>query len=217
VIGKLKWRRRVVVVAALAGMSAGLVAACNLWLVGATKAQVYASAADVPANRVGLLLDTGKTTRGGWSNPHFVNRVRAAAELYQAGKIERLLVSGDNHVKGYDEPTDMKEALVAVGVPEQAIALDYAGFRTLDSIVRAKKVFGVNQVTIISERFHNYRALFIARRYGIEAVAYCAEDVPLRYSLKTKVRECAARLKAVLDLYVFHTKPHFLGEPVTIG
>jgi SanA protein len=172
---------------------------------------------DVPARRVGLLLGTGKTTRGGWSNPHFVNRVQAAAELYRAGKIERILVSGDNHVKGYDEPTDMKDALVATGVPEQAIALDYAGFRTFDSIVRAKKVFGVSDCTVISDRFHNYRSLFIARRYGIDAVAYCAEDVPLRYSVKTKVRECAARLKAVLDLYVLHTKPHFLGAPVTIG
>jgi SanA protein len=192
-------------------------AASNLWIVLRTKDQVFDSALLIPGRRVGLVLGTGRTTAGGWSNPHFVNRVRAAAELYRAGKIERVLVSGDNHVKGYDEPTDMKDALIAAGVPEQAITSDYAGFRTLDSIVRAKKVFGLSQFTVVSERFHNYRALFIARRYGIHAVAFCAEDVPLRYSLKTKARECAARLKAVLDLYVLHTKPHFLGEPVTIG
>jgi SanA protein len=210
-------RRWIICGARLACMSVLVVVASNIWVVDATKRRVFANIADVPANDVGLLLGTGKTTKGGWTNPHFENRVRAAAELYQTGKINHLLVSGDNHAAGYDEPTNMKNALVAAGVPASAITLDYAGFRTLDSVIRAKKVFGLDRLTVISERFHNYRALFIARRYGIEAVAYCAEEVPLRYSLKTKARECAARLKAIFDLYVLHTQPHFLGEPVTIG
>ena len=192
------------------------IAACNIWVVQATRGRVFASVSTVPARDVGLLLGTGKTTKGGWSNPHFENRVHAAAELYRAGKIKHLLVSGDNHVAGYDEPTDMRDALMAEGVPASAITLDYAGFRTLDSVVRAKKVFGLTRLTVISERFHNYRAVFIARRYGIEAVAYCAEEVSLRWSAKVKARECAARLKAVVDLYVLDTQPHFLGEPVPI-
>lgn len=216
-MGTRQRRYGVVAGVVLVGVAVAAVVVCNLWVVGATKGHVFGSVTSLPAREVGLLLGTGKTTRGGWSNPHFVNRVHAAAELYHAGKIKNVLVSGDNHVKGYDEPTDMKAALMAAGVPEQAIALDYAGFRTLDSIVRAKKVFGLSQFTVISGRFHNYRALFIAQRYGIDAVAYCAEDVPLRFSLKTKLRECGARLKAVVDLYVLQTKPRFLGEPVQIG
>jgi SanA protein len=203
--------------AILAGIPAAVCVGCNLWILAATEMQVFDRIEALPERGVGVLLGTGRMTRGGWVNPHFVNRVQAAAELYCAGKIKHILVSGDNHVKGYDEPTDMKDALMAAGVPEQAITLDYAGFRTLDSIVRAKKVFGLNQFTVISGRFHNYRALFIAQRSGINAVAYCAEDVPLRYSLKTKLRECGARFKAVIDLYVLRKKPRLLGEPVTIS
>ncbi len=199
------------------GVGAVAVVGSNLWVVGTTQGRVYSSVSAVPEREVGLLLGTGKTTRSGNPNPHFVHRVQAAAELYHAGKIKRLLVSGDNHVAGYDEPTDMKGALVAAGVPASAITLDYAGFRTLDSVARARKVFGLSRLTVISERFHNYRALFIARRYGIDAVAYCAEEVGLRYSVKVTVREYLARLKAVADLYVLRTRPRFLGEPVPIG
>src|SRR5262245_5008643 len=94
--------------------------ACNVWVLQATRHRVFEHGLDVPPREVGLLLGTGRTTPHGYANPHFENRVCLAAELFRAGKIRRVLASGDNHVRGYDEPTDMKEALMAAGVPAEA-------------------------------------------------------------------------------------------------
>jgi SanA protein len=209
------WRRGLIVALAGAAVLCAGVWLCNVWIVSATQSQVYEDLSSVPSRDVALVLGTRRTTPDGrWSNPHFAHRIEAAAALYEAGKVKRLLVSGDNHVRGYDEPSDMRDALVAAGVPAEAIILDYAGFRTLDSVVRAKEVFGQSHLTIVSERFHNYRALFICRHYGIDAVAFNAQPVSLRVSRWPAVREWFARVKVVLDLYVLRTKPRFLGEPV---
>jgi len=105
----------------------------------------------------------------------------------------------------------MKQAVMALGVPESAITLDYAGFRTLDSVVRAREVFGQQKLTIITDEFHAYRAVFLARQYGIDAVAYCSAEVPMSRSAEARIREYGARVKAVLDLFVLHTRPRFLG------
>jgi len=188
---------------------------CNVWIISATESRVYENLSAVPARDVALVLGARRTTPDGrWSNPHFAHRIEAAAALYRAGKVKRLLVSGDNHVRGYDEPSDMRDALVAAGVPVEAVVLDYAGFRTLDSVVRAKEVFGQTRLMVVSERFHNYRALFICRHYGIDAVAFNAQPVSLRVSRWPAVREWFARVKVVLDLYVLRTRPRFFGEPV---
>ena len=188
---------------------------CNVWIISATESRVYENLSAAPARDVALVLGARRTTPDGrWSNPHFAHRIEAAAALYRAGKVKRLLVSGDNHVRGYDEPSDMRDALVAAGVPVEAVVLDYAGFRTLDSVVRAKEVFGQTRLMVVSERFHNYRALFICRHYGIDAVAFNAQPVSLRVSRWPAVREWFARVKVVLDLYVLRTRPRFLGEPV---
>ncbi|HVM62132.1 MAG TPA: ElyC/SanA/YdcF family protein [Verrucomicrobiae bacterium] len=210
--------RRVLIIG-LAGL-AGCCAAvwfCNAWVISATRARVYEDPSAVPARDVALVLGARRTTPDGhWANPHFANRIEAAAELYRTGKVKHLLVSGDNHVRGYDEPSDMRDALVAAGVPAEAVVLDYAGFRTLDSVVRAKEVFGQTRLMVVSERFHNYRALFICRHYGIDAVAYDARPVSLRVSTWPAFREWLARVKVVLDLYVLRTRPKFLGTPVQI-
>lgn len=188
---------------------------CNVWVVSATKSLVYEDLSTVPLRSVGLVLGARRTTADGrWSNPHFAHRIEAAAALYRAGKVKGLLVSGDNHVRGYDEPSDMRDGLVAAGVPAEAIVLDYAGFHTLDSVVRANEVFGQTRLMIVSERFHNYRALFICRHYGIDAVAFNAEPVSLRVSRWPAMREWLARVKVVLELYVLRTRPKFLGQPV---
>jgi SanA protein len=210
-----QWRKLLVV--GLVGMAtmAAIVWVCNAWIVSVTKPRVYADLSAVPSRDVALVLGTRRTTADGrWSNPHFAHRIEAAAALYHAGKAKRLLVSGDNHVHGYDEPSDMRDALMAARVPAEAIGLDYAGFRTLDSVVRAKEVFGQTRLTVVSEPFHNYRALFICRRYGIDAVAFNAQPVSLRTSRWPAVREWLARVKVVLDLYVLRTQPKFLGAPV---
>lgn len=191
---------------------------CNLWILRTARGRMYECSGNVPAGNVALVLGTGRLSGDGrFLNPHFTHRIAAAAELYHAGKVKHLLVSGDNHKHGYDEPTDMKEALLARGVPEPAITLDYAGFRTLDSVVRAKEVFGQNRLVVVSEPFHNARALFLCRRYGIDAVAFNAEPVSTRVSRWAHLREYLARVKAVLDVYVFQTRPKFLGEKVKIS
>ena len=206
----------VIVTAGLAILLTGILL-CNVWIVSMSKQRVYDDVSAVPEREVALVLGTSRTTADGrWSNPHFTHRIEAAASLYHAGKVKRLIVSGDNHINGYDEPTDMRDALVAAHVPIEAIALDYAGFRTLDSVVRAKEVFGQMRLIVVSERFHNYRALFICRKYGIDAVAFNARPVSLRISRWPTVREWLARVKVVLDLYVLRTHPKFLGPPVRL-
>jgi SanA protein len=192
-------------------------AACsNWWIVSSTRDKIYSSANDVPYNDVGLVLGASKSAGGGSTNLYFSNRIDAAVDLFKAGKIKHILVSGDNHIEGYDEPTDMRNALIEKGVPDSCITLDYAGFRTLDSVVRSKKVFGQSKITVISQEFHNQRALFIADHYDIDAIAFNAEDVPAKYSVRTQLREYFARFKAVLDLYLLGTDPKFLGEEVKI-
>ena len=172
--------------------------------------------ANIPKNRVALVLGTGKRTGRGNINLYFKYRMEAAAKLYHAGKVQHLLLSGDNHTKGYDEPTEMRDYLIGLGVPASAITLDYAGFRTLDSVVRARKILGQTELTVVSQRFHNERALFLCKQNGIEAVAFNAKDVPRAYHRYGPVREALARTKAVLDVYVLGTDPEFLGEPVKI-
>lgn len=110
----------------------------------------------------------------------------------------------------------MQAALLERGVPESAITLDYAGFRTLDSVVRSKAVFGQQKITIISQKFHNQRALFIANRRGVTAVGYNAKDVSFRLGIKIRLREYLARCKAILDIIILNKQPKFLGEKITI-
>ncbi|HEV2328490.1 MAG TPA: ElyC/SanA/YdcF family protein [Verrucomicrobiae bacterium] len=189
---------------------------CNL----AAKGRIFRSVESVPEREVGLVLGTSKATRHGTPNLHFNQRIDAAVALYRAGKIHHLLVSGDNHVATYDEPTDMRNALVAAGIPANAITCDYAGFRTLDSVVRAKQVFGLSQCTIISEEFHCPRALWIAQEHGLDAIAFAAPDVSLKgWSLRADVREQLARAWCGIDFYVLHRGPKFPGprEPILIS
>jgi SanA protein len=193
-----------------------VVLACNLWILQSARGKIFDRVEEVPERPVGLVLGTGRLLGDGRLNWHFKNRMEAAAELYRAGKVKHLIVSGDNHRQGYDEPSDMRDALVAAGVPVGAITLDYAGFRTLDSVVRAKQVFGQERLTVVSGEFHNYRAIFICRYHGMDAVAFNARPVSARSSARTYVREWFARVLAVADLYVLRTKPKFLGSPVSL-
>jgi len=115
-------------------------------------------------------LGTSKNTRKGNINQYFKYRIEAATELFKTNKISYIIISGDNSVKGYDEPTDMKNELIKNGIDSTHIFLDYAGFRTFDSMVRSKEIFGQDSITIISQQFHNERALYIAERLGIKAI-----------------------------------------------
>ena len=207
-----------------AGFIAGaLMAFCALSVVAAralvsnaARDRTYSEVSQVPRRRVALVLGCPKQVSG-WPNPFFENRIAAAAELYRNGKVEYLIVSGDNHIYSYDEPTDMKDGLVARGVPAERIYPDYAGFRTLDSVVRVKEVFGQEQITIVSQKFHNERAIFLARHHGIDAIGFNAPDVAMQYGAKTLLREQFAKAKAVLDVYVLRKQPHFLGQRMVVG
>ncbi|WP_179333174.1 SanA/YdcF family protein [Winogradskyella costae] len=180
------------------------------WISFKAKDLTYDDMDSIPKNNVGLVLGASKWAPSGNINLFYKHRVDAAVALYKAGKIDYILVSGDNGRKDYDEPTDFKNDLITQGIPAEHIFLDYAGFRTLDSIVRAKKIFGQNAITIISQKFHNERAIYIAQHYDIEAIAYNAKDV-----YKTPPREYLARTKARLDL-LFNVNPKFLGDKIAI-
>lgn len=181
------------------------------------KGYIYDNTDSIPYNKVGLLLGTNPIGPNGGENYFFTYRIDAAVQLYEAKKISYILVSGDNHSKEYDEPMYMKNALMERGIPESAIFLDYAGFRTLDSIIRAKEIFGQNSYTIISQKFHNERAVYLARHYGISAVGYNAKDVKkVATNLKVSIaRESLARVKMYLDILI-NKQPKFLGEPINI-
>ncbi len=181
-----------------------------------TSDKVYDELANLPENRVGLLLGTNRYMNSGTINRYYKYRIDAAADLYKSGKISYILASGDNSRVGYDEPEMMREDLMAKGVPSSKIFLDYAGFRTLDSVVRAKEIFGQSSITFISQQFHNERAICIAAYKGMDAVGYNARGVSLRSGIKVVIRERLARVKMVLDLLI-GKGPKFLGDPIEIA
>ena len=180
-----------------------------------SKNYLYNDVLEIPYNKVGLVLGTSKFLQNGQVNLYYQYRIDAAVTLYKAGKISYIVVSGDNSRKDYDEPTQMKADLAAGGVPENVIYIDYAGFRTWDSVVRIKEIFSQSNFTIISQRFHNERAVYLAHRYGLNAVAFNAKDVSKYYGFKTNLREKLARVKVFVDLLT-NKKPRFLGEKVEI-
>lgn len=183
----------------------------NIWVVSSTQGRVYYDVSEVPSNKVALVLGTSKRTSSGGRNRFFEERMNTAAKLYREEGATHILVSGDNGTKFYNEPVDMLNALGDLNIPDSVVSLDYAGFRTLDSIVRAKEVFGQDTIAIITQEFHCYRSIFIADYFEIEAYAVSADDGgPIGNTLA--IREVLARTMAVLDLYVFQRKPKFLGE-----
>lgn len=188
---------------------------CDLWIGNNAKGRMYNRISDVPENSAALVLGTSPGSRGK-VNLYYKYRMQAAADLWKSGKVDYIIVSGDNSTVNYDEATYMKKTLNDLGIPDSVITLDYAGFRTLDSVVRAYWVFGQKNIVIVSQPFHNERAIFIADHFGINACAYNAKDVPDKYGWKTSLREYLARVNAVLDLFVFQTTPKYPGPPEPI-
>ncbi len=169
----------------------------------------------IPKNRVGLVLGTSKRLTDGQPNPYYIYRINATIELFRAGKIDFILVSGDNGSRYYNEPNTFKKDLVKSGIPEEKIFLDYAGFRTLDSMVRAKSIFGLDSVTVISQEFHIERAIYLAEKKGLNAIGFNAKDVSGNQGLQVRLREYLARVKVFLDL-LLNTQPKFYGEKIEI-
>lgn len=183
----------------------------------AASGRVYADVDAIPARKVALVLGCVRVLPNGHENLYFRYRIRAAHELYEAGKVEYLLVSGDNSRTGYDESSDMKDALVELGVPADRVVCDFAGFRTLDSVVRAKRVFCEDKLIVVSQGFHVRRAIYLGASHDVDLLGYAARDVGRRYGMRTAMRESLARLKAVLDVTILQRQPRYLGEPMPIG
>ena len=181
-----------------------------------SQGKVYNSIEEVPERKIGLVLGCSKYLSNGRQNLYFQQRIDAAKELYFSDKVKFLLVSGDNSTKYYDEPTTMKKDLIALGVPGNKIYCDYAGLSTLDSVVRTKEVFKENQFIVISQGFHVRRAIYLGLAHDIDLIGYAPQGVSGLGSLKTELRECLARGKALLDVKFLNRQPKFLGEPVII-
>lgn len=187
----------------------------NYTIANSTKGKTFSDISTIKKNRVGLLLGTAKYYKEGGINLYFKYRIDAAVELYNNDKIDFILVSGDNSTQYYNEPITFKKELIKRGIPEEVIFLDYAGFRTLDSVVRAEAIFGQETFTVISQQFHNERAIYIAEKRGINVIGYNARDIDGKSGFKVKLREYFARTKAFLDV-VFNVGPKFYGEKIEI-
>lgn len=211
---KWKWIKKLVLYLSILILLVIIIS--NVLVSSITGSKLYSTVDDLPYNKVGLVLGTSKYLVGGLENEFFKNRIEAAYLLFTSGKIDYILISGDNGTREYNEPKMMKEDLIKMGVPADRIFLDYAGFRTLDSVIRCKKVFQQDKITIISQKFHNERAVFIASFNDIEAVGFNAAEVTSHSSFKTKFRELFARVKLMLDI-VLNKQPKFLGEQIEIS
>jgi len=188
----------------------------ELTIVRGSKKYIFDSVEQIPENHTVLVLGTSPYLIDGRRNLFFVYRMQAAKQLYDAGKARNFIVSGDHSRRNYNEPLAMQQMLISFGVPQEKIYRDYAGFRTLDSVIRAYKIFGQDTFIIVSQKFHNERAVYIARKNGLNAYAFNARDIPARYSMKTFIRERFARVKVFVDI-LFNKQPKFLGEPIEIG
>jgi SanA protein len=194
--------RILVVLGLLLGLGAAVSAWCEYVVVTTGKGRLYDDLAMVPCRGVGLVLGTSGLRVDGHPNAYFTARMDAAAALYHAGKVRKLILSGNGVAPDYNEPKDMKKALVERQIPTDDLVLDAEGIRTLTSLLRAQKVFGARQFTVISQKFHNQRALFLCQAFGLDAVAFNAEAVRRLPGNRTQLREVLARVRAVWDAYL---------------
>ncbi|MBP3194064.1 MAG: YdcF family protein [Cardiobacteriaceae bacterium] len=194
---------------------AAFVFCCYFGIEKYSEKYIYSDIKKLPKKDFAIVLGTNKKLKDGRINPFYKNRIDAAVDLYRNAKVKYLIVSGANPSIYYNEPEDMKKDLMAAGIPENHIQADYAGRRTLDSLLRAEKIFDISDYLIISQKFHNQRAIFLARFNGHQAIAFNARDTVLKKrSKKVRIREIGARCKAVLDI-VFHKKAKIYGEKIT--
>lgn len=209
------FRRMGLLLFTLVGLGAAFVTWTNVAAVVAGAGKVHDDVERLPGDGVMLVFGCDDQIDGR-ENLYFRYRIDAAAEVWKAGKARWVIVSGDNRTKYYNEPERMRRALVEKGVPADKIICDYAGLRTLDSVVRAKEIFGVEKVVFISQRFQNERAAYLARANGMDYTGFNAKDVEGKGGLKTRLREIGARVKMWLDVQVLGTRPKHLGEKVPL-
>jgi SanA protein len=204
-------------VALLAAVAFGIVLAASSWWIEQAATPYASDQVDgVPRAEVALVLGTTPYVAEQRRNLYFEYRLDAAAELHKSGKVKYLLVSGDRRRRDYDEPTAMRDGLIARGVPAEAIYRDFAGVRTLDSVLRARDVFGQSRYVVVSQGFHNHRAIWLARENGIEAYGFDARDVSPGTALQVQVRQYLSAARAVYDVLAGSTSDHG-GPRIEIG
>ena len=209
-----RWARRFCLLLLVGGLAAaGVIAYANFTAIWASRGRLYTDVSALPATKVGLVFGTTDRVNGR-ENLYFRYRIDAAVRVWKSGKLETLIVSGDNRSPFYNEPEKMRQALIERGIPRDRIVSDFAGLRTLDSVVRAKEIFGADSILFISQRFQNERAIYLAQANGIEAYGFNARDVEAQAGMKTKIREVGARVKMWLDVNFLNTRPTHLGKKV---
>jgi SanA protein len=213
---EINLKRKAVLLAGVAGVTLVVIFGSEWRITNVAAGRCLDDVNAIPNAPAALVLGASPKLADGRANLFFLPRLEAAATLYKTGKVKVLIVSGDNGSPQYDEPTEMKRVLMQLGIPDKKIVCDYAGFRTLDSVVRAKEIFGQSRLIVVSQRFHNQRAVYLAKAFGIDAWGFNAQDVPVVLSWKTFLREKLACVKAVLDVNLLRTKPKYLGEKVLL-
>jgi SanA protein len=209
-IKKLKW-----IIAFLFILVLAIITIANNKIEKSTNGLVYNDLIQIPNNKVGLLLGTAKLLKSGQPSPYFTNRIKATVDLFHACKIDFIVASGDNRKKDNDEPLDMKNELIKLGIPENKIFLDYGGFRTYESVIRLNKVFGQRKFTIVSQDFHNRRAIFISQHMDLQAIGFNAKDVDSFIGFKARLREKLARVKVFID-FMIKKEPKSPGQQIEI-
>lgn len=198
------------------GAAVGLILAWSAnWVMVRATVTAMDDVTTVPASSVALVFGAG-LNRDGTPSDALADRVQTALELYQAGKVQKILMSGDNGSTDYDEVSSMKRYAVAQGVPADDVVLDYAGFRTYDSCYRAQAIFGVREVIAVSQSFHLPRIVYICQAFGIKTVGVAANKQRYRYENAWGRREFIARAITWVEVNITHPKPRFLGkkEPI---
>ncbi len=188
---------------------------CNKKIADSAEGKLYSETTSIPFNKVGLLLGTSKFLKSGAENPYYTYRIEATLKLMANSKIKYVIISGDNGTKEYNEPEMMRSDLIKGGIDSAHIILDYAGFRTFDSMIRLKEIFSQNSVTVISQQFHNERAIYTGNKLGISTIGFNAKDVSTKQGLKTQLREKLARVKVFLD-FMLGNQAKFLGSKIEI-
>lgn len=190
---------------------------CDFYVSQSTRPYIYHAIDELPEQPVAVVLGTSKYYAGK-INPFYKTRIEAAAQLYRAKKVRAVVASGDNATRQYNEPRMLRKDLIESGVPADLVTMDFAGFRTLDSIVRAKEVFKLDSFVVVSQRFQVERALYIARAHKIDAIGFAADNPPyFGWRWRVRLREVFARFLAVLDVTVLDTMPKFLGPSVNVN
>ncbi|HNS51189.1 MAG TPA: ElyC/SanA/YdcF family protein [Anaerolineae bacterium] len=203
----------------LVGLVLSLLLAVLLWVLRAwvghrTRDRIYAAVAETPARPAAIVFGAGYWPSGRLSDA-LADRMDTAIDLYRAGRVNKLLLTGDNRFENYNEPGRMMEYALAQGIPREDLVLDYAGRRTYDSCYRAKAIFGVRQAVLVTQAFHLPRAIFTCDRLGLDAVGTVADQHTYVYSDWYRLRELFALARAWLDVMLLRPEP-VLGDPIPV-